>query len=264
MRYLKFFILVFLTTLVMGCSSLNGIKLLAPESFGLTPIAPGIYVELSADQATSGKLMGEIARAEKAIRSTYGSVNSRPIFNVCMSRECYKALGGSQGTLGGSFVFLNRILLSPEGANWHFIAHEWSHAELYSRLSLGAWWRNPVWFDEGIAVAVSEAPEHSEKHWQFLVSKNIPRPAREELLSLKSLKQWHSAIRQYGEHLNMQRKARGEPLINPVYTAAGQEVRPWLAKVGSAGLIALIARLNANEEFDSAYQTKLIPIQQSY
>jgi hypothetical protein len=253
MRHLK--IILLLATFTAGCGNLNGVRMLAPESFGLTPVGSGLYVETGADDVTLGKIREAMTSAEKAIHSAYGSVNSRPIVNVCISRECYKALGGSQGTLGGSFVFLNRLLLAPEGVNWHFIAHEWSHAELYSRLSLRAWWRNPVWFDEGIAVAASEAPEHSDSHWQFLASKNIPRPAREELLSLKSLKQWHSAIHRYGEDRNIERKAKGEPLVNPVYTAAGQEIRHWLAKVGSSGLIALIVRLNDGEDFEAVYQT---------
>ena len=66
-----------------------------------------------------------------------------------------------------------RPWLSPRGLNWHFIAHEWSHAEMWTRLSLPAWKRMPQWFDDGIAVAISEAPEHSEPHWQFLVASDV-------------------------------------------------------------------------------------------
>ena len=259
MLNLRIYLLLLSALLTAGCGNLNGIKMLAPESFGLTPIAPGIYVETGANPATVDKVRNAIASAEKAILNTYGSVNSRPVINVCISRECYQAFGGPKGTLGGSFVFLNRLLLSPEGTNWHFIAHEWSHAEFYSRLTFSAWWRNPVWFDEDLAVAVSEAPEHSESHWQFLISNNIPVPKREELLTLKSLKQWNNGIYRYGEDKNIERRAKGEPLINPVYTAAGQEIRPWLAKVGNPGLMAFIEQLNRSEVFESAYQQTTNP-----
>lgn len=253
MSFFKIFCVLVSAILVTGCGNLRGSKLLAPESFGLSLVEPGLYVETGADEATRNKLRQAVAKAEKALQDAYGSVKSRPIVNVCISRECYAALGGSSSTVGGAFIFINRLLLSPDGQNWHFIAHEWSHRELLSRMSFFTWSRMPTWFDEGLAVAVSEAPEHSDIHWQFLASNNIPRPTREEIYGLKSLKQWHSAIGKYGEDKNAERRAKREPLINPVYAAAGREIRPWLAKVGSSGLLALIAQLNNGEDFDAAY-----------
>ena len=152
-------------------------------------------------------------------------------------------------------VYGDRILLSPRGLSWHFLAHEWSHDEIRSRLTFSAWWHLPQWFDEGVAVAVSEAPEHSESHWQFLVASNIPRPTPQELHTFKSLRQWLDAVHRYGEDKNIERKAKGETEIRPVYSAAGHELRPWLAKAGSSGLLGFIERLNSGEEFESAYQT---------
>jgi hypothetical protein len=110
-------------------------------------------------------------------------------------------------------------------------------------------------------LTISDAPQHSEEHWQYLASNNIQRPGREQLLTLKTLKQWHGAIHQYDEDWNIERKAKGEVLINPVYTAAGQELRPWLAHVGSAGLLALIDRMNDGADFESAYQTANIAVE---
>lgn len=231
-----------------GCSVVQGGKLLAPESFGLTPVAPGIYVEKGTDEAVQTRLREATGKAEQAIRATYGSVMSHPIVHACISEECYEAFGG-RGSVAK--VYADRILLSPRGLNWHFLAHEWSHAEMRSRLTFKEWWDMPQWFDEGVAVAVSEASEHSESHWQFLVASDIPRPTPEELRSFKSLRQWLNAVHRYGEDRNIERKAKGEAEIRPVYSAAGHEVRPWLAKAGSTGLLAFIQRLNAGEEFDS-------------
>lgn len=73
------------------------------------------------------------------------------------------------------------MLVLPRGLNWHFLAYEWSYAEIHTRLSLRAWLLFPQWFDDGLAVAISEAREHSEAHWQYLVYSDIPRPPREEL-----------------------------------------------------------------------------------
>ena len=102
---------------------------------------------------------------------------------------------------------------------------------------------------------MSEAPEHSESHYQFLIATNIPRPTADELRTLKSLTQWIAAVHKYGDDTNVQRKAKGQPEIRPVYAAAGHELRPWLATAGVQGLLAFIAKLNAGEEFESAYQT---------
>ncbi|MFZ3017515.1 MAG: hypothetical protein WA056_03520 [Gallionella sp.] len=251
-HYLKIVIPLLLPSLIGGCSVLQGGKLLAPESFGLIPVTPNIYVEAGTDETTRSQLRDAMVKAESAIRTAYGSVKSRPVVHACISDGCYEKFGG-RGSVAK--VYGDRILLSPRGLNWHFLAHEWSHAEMRSRITLSAWWDMPQWFDEGVAVAISETPEHSESHWKFLVASGAPRPTREELHTFKSLRQWLDAVHRYGEDKNIERKARGEPEIRPVYTAAGHELRPWLTKAGTSGLLAFIAQLNDGKDFESAYQT---------
>ena len=124
---------------------------------------------------------------------------------------------------------------------------------MQSRLTFSAWWKLPQWFDEGVAVVLSEAPDHSEAHWHFLVASNIPRPSQKDLYELKTLRQWLNAVNHYGATQNSTRRANGETEISPLYTAAGIEVRPWLSKAGSQGLLALIDSLNSGREFESIY-----------
>jgi len=250
MRYLPIIVLLLSVSLTCGCSIIRSAKLLTPEQFGLTPIEQNVYIETGADEKAKGELRDAMVMAENAIRAAYGSVNSHPIVHACISESCYEFLGGKTSR---AKVYGDHILLSPRGFNWHFLAHEWSHAEIRSRLSFSARWHLPQWFDEGLAVSVSEAPEHSEAHWQFLVASGTPRPSREELLTYKSLRQWLNAVERYGEKQNIERKAKGEPEVRPVYTAAGHEVRPWLSKAGSHGLIDLISRLNNGEDFEAVY-----------
>lgn len=260
MRNLKLFALLLLPIMVGGCSILQGTKLLAPENAGFSKIASNLYVESGADEAAQAALRDAMAKAENAICTAYGSVNSRPVVHVCISEGCYGTFGGRGDR--AKVYYGHLILLSPRGLNWHYIAHEWSHAEIFSRLTLSAWWwQLPQWFDEGIAVAVSEAPENSEAHWQFLVESNLPRPTREELYTFRSLSQWGDAVGRYGEKKNLERKAKGEPEIRPVYTAAGHELRPWLAKAGSAGLLRLIGQLNSGMAFEPAYRTADIAVE---
>lgn len=252
MRAFKLLLLPLSICVLGGCTILQASRLLAPESFGLMQVTPSIYVETGTDVETQAKLREAMVKAETAIRSAYGSVASRPIVNACISERCYEAFGG-RGSVAK--VYGDRILLSPRGLTWHFLAHEWSHAEMSNRLTVNAWLRTPRWFDEGVAVSVSEAPEHSENHWKYLVASNIPRPVPDELHTFKSLNQWQAGVHKYGDDSNVQRKAKGQPEIRPIYTAAGHELRPWLAAAGVHGVLAFIAKMNAGEEFESAYQT---------
>lgn len=248
----QLFVLLASLVTIGGCSVLHGNKLLAPENAGFSKVAPYLYVETGADETTQNALRDATARAERSIRTAYGSVSSRPIIHACVSESCYAAFGGPGPR--AKVYDGHLILLSPRGLNWHYIAHEWSHAEMFSRLGIGAWWKLPQWFDEGVAVAISEAPENSESHWRFLVETKVPRPTREELYTFKSLRQWDDAVGRYGEKQNLARRARGEDEIRPVYTAAGHEVRPWLASVGRNGLLGLIEQLNRGTDFETAYQ----------
>lgn len=252
MRYLSAVILLSLLVTLPGCSIVQGAKLYAPETFGFVAIAPNIYVESGTDEHTQAKLREAMDKAESAIRFAYGDAKAHPVVHACITEKCLESFGG-KGTFAK--VYYNRILLSSRGLNWHFIAHEWSHAEMSARLTFSAWKRMPQWFDDGVAVAISEAPEHSEQHWQFLVASNIARPAPEELHTLRSLNQWLDAVRRYSDNKNAERRARGESEIHSVYAAAGHELRPWLAAAGTSGLLAFIDKMNDGESFESAYQT---------
>lgn len=166
--------------LLAGCSVLEGGKLVTPESFGLSPLSPDIYVEAGADEATRVRLREAMEKAARAIRATYGTVNSRPRVHACVTERCYQAFGGRA---------------------------------------------------------------------------SVPRPSRDELMKLESLRQWLAAVERYGEPRNPERVDKGEPEIAPVYTAAGHEVRPWLKAAGSRGLDRFIERMNAGEDFLAAYRT---------
>lgn len=243
-------VFVLISGILGGCSVVQSGKMLWPESFGLTKIAPNVYVEKDTDETLKINLREARDQAEKAIHAAYGSVRSRPNVHACITEKCFEALGG-RGEMAK--VFGDQILLSPRTLNWHLIAHEWSHAELSTRLTFLAWKRMPQWFDEGVAVAISEAPEHSENQWRYLVDANIARPTREELHTFKSLRKWIDAVHRYGDGNNIERKAIGETEIRPVYSAAGHELRPWLAKEGSAGLLQFIDQMNKGMDFDAIY-----------
>lgn len=237
-----------------GCSTLRGGKLWAPEAFGFVPVANNLYIEAGADEATRAQLKDAMRQAGHAMRTAYGDVLSQPLVHACLSDQCLDAVG-AKGTFAK--VYGAHIVLSRRGLNWHFIAHEWSHAEMLTRLDFAAWRGMPQWFDEGLAVVVSEALEHSEQHWYYLDTQHIAKPSRAELFTFKTLNQWLAAGERYSDGKNAERRARGEPEIHALYAAVGHEVRPWFAQAGTAGLLKLIAELNTGAEFAAVYGRKM-------
>lgn len=234
-----------------ACSLVQGARLWAPEAAGFEAVRPRLYVQAGMPARTRAELRDALRWAHEAVRRAYGETRSRPVVCACQTEACYRAFGGRGST---AKVYGDRILLSPRGLDRHFLAHEWSHAELHHRLSVRGYFRVPSWFDEGLAVAISEAPKHSEAHWQYLMRTGVERPSGDELMRIESLSQWIAAVHRYGEDQNEKREARGEPRVAPLYAAAGHEVRPWLAEAGTAGLLKLIERVNSGDVFDAAYR----------
>lgn len=234
-----------------GCSTVAWAKLIFPEAFGLEKIHSNIYVELNAKKEDKQKIIQALSDAQVLLKTVYGSVESIPAINVCITEECYESFGGmgSKAKIYGKYV-----LLSPRGIDRHYIAHEWSHLEIRQRLGLLAWYRLPQWFDEGLAVLVSDSPDHSEKHWEKLVEFDINRPTRSELMGLISLRDWLNAVKKYGSTKNAERKAAGEMEVRPVYTAAGNEVRLWFNEAKTDGLLLLISELKSGSRLNEIYK----------
>lgn len=234
-----------------GCSNLQGLKLLTPQSFGMERIASQVWIERQADAGQRQALLDAVVRAEERMRAVWGPPVSRPQVHACVSEACYEAFGG----LGSrAKIYGHQVLLSPRGFNGDFLAHEWSHDEIRSRLGWRAWMALPAWFDEGLAVAVSQAPEHDDAHWDWLVRTQVPRPERRDLMALRTNAQWLEGVRRWGESGNAARRARGEAEIRPLYTAAGREVRGWLAQGGPLALERLLQRLRDGSDFQTAYR----------
>ena len=74
LSHLRINLLLFAASFAGGCSTIQGAKLLAPQSFGLEQVAPNIYVESGADEVMRSRLREAMDKAEKAIRTAYGGV----------------------------------------------------------------------------------------------------------------------------------------------------------------------------------------------
>ena len=135
------------------------------------------------------------------------------------------------------------VLLSPRGLTLPILTHELCHAELYARLGgVNGLTLVPRWFDEGLAVMVSEEPTHAEAVWDGLEHRGIARPALGDLVGYGD---WGRAVQAYGDG-----RPEGPKIV---YTTAGHEVRHWYSRAGADGLAKLITLLRADFPFDEAY-----------
>lgn len=130
-----------------------------PACYGFTDLGDGVYVEttMPADRRDAAKTTVEAARSR--VRAFYGELQSSPRVLLCETDACYRPLGG--GSRG--ITLLDRaLILSPRGTETVIAAHELAHAELHRRIGLTATLTRsvPQWFDEGLAVVVSDDPRY--------------------------------------------------------------------------------------------------------
>ncbi|MBP1181392.1 hypothetical protein [Methylobacterium sp. PvR107] len=130
-----------------------------PSCYGFTDLSDGVYVEggMPPDRRAVAKATVEAARTR--VRGFYGDLQSNPRVLLCATEACYRPFGG--GSRG--ITLLDRaLILSPRGTDTVIAAHELAHAELHRRIGLTATLTRsvPQWFDEGLAVVVSDDPRY--------------------------------------------------------------------------------------------------------
>lgn len=128
-----------------------------PRCYGLTPIAAGLYAEDGLPDADRQQLIQLHRDAGRRVSDFYGGRQSTPRVLVCRTARCYHRIGG--GGERGVAVLNRAVMLSPRGADPVIAAHELAHVELRERLG-DRRAQVPQWFDEGLAVLVSDDPRY--------------------------------------------------------------------------------------------------------
>ena len=210
----------------------------------LQGLAGDLLVESSMSAADREIVRREIGAARLRMLKFFGTIMSRPEFVACSTEACAatdRARGVSAITFGEAPI--RRASLRPTVRS---LAHEWAHAELALRMG-GADRVDllPRWFQEGIAMAVSEEPAGNEDDWRAIVKHALPYPSLSELATRQD---WLIAARTYGP------PGRADPFhLRIVYTRAGKEVRAWLERARPEGALRLIERVRAGEPFAQTY-----------
>ncbi len=218
--------LVVIVILLSGCSALRSAKLFAPTWFGFVQIADGVYVDRSMPPSQRADLLATIGAAKGRVSEFFGRLKGKPDIFACSTEACFAASGGftAKGTAYGS----SRVLLSPRGLSLVTITHELTHVELYRRVGdFRAWHAIPPWFDEGLAVLVSQDPDYTIDTWLRATDNGRGAPA---LKLLGNAVPWAEGQLSYG--------------------TARQVVGEWYARVGSEGFFRLIRGIKAGRDFD--------------
>ncbi|WP_249124171.1 hypothetical protein [Saccharopolyspora erythraea] len=197
-----------------------------PGCYGLERVAPGLHAEPGPPASHRQQVISAVEHANRRVDRFYGGRVSSPRILACLTDDCYRRIGG--GRERGIAVLNSAVMLSPRGVDPVIASHEMSHVELHTRLhSEGA--RVPQWFDEGLAVLVSDDPRHlapATAPDRCLVPAEGPLPV--------TLDDWLKA-------------AAADPRT---YAKAACRVDGWVtAHGGSHAVLDLVRRLNAGEEF---------------
>jgi hypothetical protein len=191
---------------------------ICPGCFGLTGVSDHVYSERGLTAAQKDQLAGLAVDARRRVELFYGVRESEPRLLACFTEKCYDRIGG--GGEKGVAVVNRAVMLSPRGLDEVIASHEMAHVELHQRLDAEV----PQWFDEGLAVVVSDDPRYLGEHCRIPFDGLLP----------ETLSAWLAAA----------------GADQQVYSQAACRVQRWLAANGGRdAVLALIERMNAGAEF---------------
>ncbi|MFI7467140.1 hypothetical protein [Nonomuraea sp. NPDC049646] len=244
-----------------------------PGCYGLTELSPGVYVEDGLTPAQRERVREVADQAARRVTAFYGGRLSSPGLLVCLTEACYRRIGGGQER--GVAVLNRSVMLSPRGLDPVIASHEMSHVELHARLASSA--EVPQWFDEGLAVVVSGdprylAPEPAPNHHPAPASTPdrhpTPEPTQQDRHPTPDSTQDRPPppgsvqdrclVAPSGPlPVTLEEWLRTASADPATYAKSACQVSRWLdGNGGRAGLLALVARLNAGEPFSALVRTR--------
>lgn len=220
-----------LAALVVGAALPGSHRVVMPEAYGMSEIAPHIWTDAPQREA---ELLELVNGSRARVADFFQDTPPRPTVILCATKACAKSFG-----VGGNGLSIPRvaIMVSPGGLNQGTLTHEMTHARLHRALGLSDILNQPypTWFDEGLATHVANHPR-----WPG----EITAAARQRVKKVRRV--WHLS------------EAFADLGVGRTYRAAAREVALIERATGRAGLLDLIARAEAGEDFD-AMISELLP-----
>jgi len=207
--------------------------LACPTCFGMERLSGEVFVDSVMSAQERARLLAMMAEGDQKVAGFYGELRENPVVIACASEVCSRRLG-ARGARAVSYASFG-MRLSPAGLDPTIIAHERAHIELHGRLGLVRFLAGavPAWFDEGLAVVISDDPRYllpgdAKDRCRAEPDGDLPR----------GMTEW------------IRRTSADQSL----YAKAACRVLRWAnAHGGRAGLFALIDRVAGGEPFDAAF-----------
>lgn len=210
--------------LAIGAALPGPHRILWPEAYGLSEIAPRVWTD-TPERATEFLALAGASR--NSVIAFFGDIPPQPGLVFCATSVCADNFG-----IGGNGLSLAdvAVMVSPGGLTQGTLTHEMTHSRLHRKMGLRNIVRQPypTWFDEGLATHVADHPR-----WPG----EVTREARRRILEVRYVWQWDDAYRELGTGL--------------AYRAAAAEVAAIERQAGRDGLLELIARAEAGQDFET-------------
>ena len=200
-------------------------------------LAENVYV--NRDYAGDKTAIPEIVERAKARDAEFfGELEclDETVVIICDDEAMIKKLGYDHHTNSYWFpVKKSYICVSDEYLNDDILAHEFTHAELYSRVSSRRMAEVPTWFNEGLAMQNDLRGHFGEEYWRKITNNGKSTVAHEDMDEAEEF---------YADPAEERMKR---------YICSKHEVSIWLGTHGIQGLMELIDRINKGEDFGTAY-----------
>ena len=204
-----------------------------PTCYGLERLDDNTFTERPLTDELRRGIAEVLAESRRRVSTFYGGLSADPRILVCVTEACYRRIGG--GEARGTSLLDIALRLSPRGIDPVIASHEGSHIELHQRVGrihflMGA---IPAWFDEGVAVVVSDDPRYLAPDGiadRCLAWSDEPLP---------------SGASEWGRQAGVD---------NELYAKAACRVAQWIsARSGPVAVTRLLARVSAGTSFATAY-----------
>jgi hypothetical protein len=199
-------------------------RVLSPGSFGLSEIDDRVWTDAP---QRSREILRLVETSRDRVARFFEDSPSNPTLILCTTRACAQDFGVRGNGLSIADAV---VMVSPGGLTAGTLTHEFTHSRLHRNMGLRNFLRQPfpTWFDEGLATHVANHPRWTGE---------ITRAHRTEIRKVQRF--WQL------------RRAFGDLGVGRTYRAAAAEVAAIERVATRAGLLELIARADAGEDFDT-------------
>lgn len=204
---------------------------LCPACSGFRQVAPQIYVDQQATDEQIDAALQDLATAEGMVLDFYPERMSDPVWLLCLSGDC--GMRSLPRPLAIAYMNLF-VFVYPDGATPTILAHELAHAELHERVGSNRRFFSqavPTWFDEGLAVYISQDTRYLDIEAGVVTS---------------------CKAGDWAQPPSDQRTFRrlGATEAEAIYTASACQVIDWLEHHGGAeAVLSLLSEIRAGDSF---------------